>query len=261
MRLLFRQLDIHGLKTDPNIVRRRHFVPVALRCSTDMMRLFLPEWSAEDFEELGPQRQSVPMKRLDSALFTPHLEMFEFLMRIKRTTPYPELNGYQLTRFLGRACKRGSEVMVRHLLALGAPLTGHDYGFTPVVDSLLAACLGESGHGTPCSVRIVRILLSHGAEIRGTEVAVAMKAGNMDLVQTLVDAGADVNEGRPTPLVTAIALERTDLFEALVGLGARLDDEVRRECVETARVEGLESMLAFLEGYGVDVGEPSESRH
>ena len=52
-------------------------------------------------------------------------------------------------------------------------------------------------------------------------------------------------------IVAAIALERPDLFEALVGLGARVDGEVGRVCVK-AKSEGLGSMLAFLEAYGVN---------
>jgi hypothetical protein len=217
VQLLFRKLELHSKIRGPVGVRQSLFARVSAECSTPMMQLFMPPWRADRFEDIDENKRSVAMNTLDRALSTHNLETFDVLMRIKETTPYPELGEEQLASILRRACSRGSEEMARRLLALGAPLEGQDYDFNKVEDPLMTACRGQRGRGTVNSERIVRVLLSHGAQIKGDEIAIAAKTGDLGLVRTLVQAGADVNAGDPKPLVSAIELERTDLFEALVG--------------------------------------------
>jgi hypothetical protein len=219
------------------------------------MRIFMPDdWKDPDFfanieEEMSETVIGSHMQWLKRGLETTNLETFNVLFRMKEQCSDPYIWEEDLARILRMGCEAGAEEMVRRILALDAPLVGHPYGQCDIIDPLEAACKGKDGYGTPNSARIARILLSYGAEIKGHEVAIAAKTQNMDLVRTLVQAGADVNKGDPKPLVSAIASERPDMFRELIRLGARLDDEVLKECVEKARGEGLESMLELLKQY------------
>jgi ankyrin repeat protein len=102
---------------------------------------------------------------------------------------------------------------------------------------------------------IVRILLEHGAELKDDALAIAAKRGHMNVVKVLVELGADVNQGKPRAIVSAISLERKDMFYGLLELGATLDGESGREALEKAREEGLTSMLALVGEHGVDIRE------
>lgn len=253
VQLLFHKLELHSRIRSPRSVRQALFTRVSSDCSTPMMLLFMPKWSPEYFEDLDEDKRSPAMNTLDRALSTSNMETFDTLMRIKETTPYPELDEEHLTSLLNDACQEGSEEMVRRLLALGASLEGYDYEYDKLEDPLKVACSDSFGKGTMNLQRIASALLSHGAQIKGDEIAIAAKTGNLGLVQTLVQAGVDVNTGAPKPLVSAVGLERTDLFEALVGWGARIDGEVGKACAERARLEGLESMLSLLEQHRVNI--------
>jgi hypothetical protein len=253
--LLFDRLETHGVVAKPRDVRRQNFPRVAKTCSTAMMRIFMPDdWKDPDFfanieEDMSETVIGSHMQWLKRGLETTNLETFNVLFRMKEQCSDPYIWEEDLARILRMGCEAGAEEMVRRILALDAPLVGHPHGQCDIIDPLEAACKGKDGYGTPNSARIARILLSYGAEIKGHEVAIAAKTQNMDLVRTLIQAGADVNKGDPKPLVSAIASERPDMFRELIRLGARLDNEVLKECVEKARGEGLESMLELLKQY------------
>jgi hypothetical protein len=256
IQLLLDRLDEHGIMAKSRDVRRVNFPRVAKTCSTAMMRVFMPDdWSPDFFvnieEEMHWSEIAVAshMQWLKRGLETANLETFDSLLRMKEKSSYPEFDEEDSARILRMACEAGAEDMVRRISALDAPLVGHPHGQCAIIDPLEAACKGTRGYGTPNSAPIARILLSHGAEIKGHEVVIAAKTQNMELVRTLVKAGADVNRGEPKPLVSAIALERPDMFKELIRLGARLDDGVLQECVENAREEGLESMVELLKRY------------
>jgi ankyrin repeat protein len=199
------------------------------------------------YEDFKDGKRGYAIDTLDRALLTPNLDTFDFVMGLKKKTQYPDLEKDQLLSLLHSACCYGWVEMAQRLLTLGAPLEDDGPGLWPSKgeDPLRAACRARPGH-TTYSEAIVRLLLSHGARIKGDEVTLAAKTGKIGVVQALVEAGADVNKGDPHPLVSAIALERVDLFKSLLSWGAELNSEVRGACIERAKQENLESMLELL---------------
>jgi hypothetical protein len=179
------------------------------------------------------------MTELKAALRTPSVEAFNFLMRIKAATTYPELCERCLAMWLKWAARKGWYAMVQHLLGLGAsPNIGRG-------QPLSWACL--HGHAS-----IVELLLDHGANFTGREISWAAEKGRWGLVKLLVARGADINSGDPPPLVAAVASERADVVTELVSLGARVDGELGQMVVDRAKKDGLESMLALLKEIKVE---------
>jgi hypothetical protein len=252
VQLLFHKAELHNQRYTPFWVRHSRLTLVARLCSTTMTQLFVPEWPPAHYEDFEGGKRGYATETLDHALLTPHVDTFDFVMGLKKKTQYPDLEKAQLLSLLDSACEYGWVEMAQHLLALGAPLEvvgaplkDDDFVYWKCEDPLRVTCEGHRG-GTMHSEAIVRLLLSHGARIKGDEVALAAETGNIGVVQALVEAGADVNKGEPHPLVSAIALERVDLFKALLSWGAELNSEVKGACVERAKQENLESMLELL---------------
>jgi ankyrin repeat protein len=99
--------------------------------------------------------------------------------------------------------------------------------------------------------------LNIGVKATGA-LAKGSKVSYLDIVRLLLDAGIDANEtvGRRSPLVSAISLEHTAMFNLLLERGADLSEDKAKRCVRKAKAkaQGLESMLRLLEERGVDVG-------
>jgi len=180
-------------------------------------------------------------RTLEKALFTPKTENFDMLARFIEERRKDWVIQPSLSICLRRATRKGWEEMVRHLLSLGAPAGGYNL--------LSAICRGGFEN-------IVRMLPEHGAKFEGYEVANAAKEGRWEMVRLLVDDyGADINDGDPPPVVSAVAYEREDIFRELLQRGAILHNGIGAKAVYRARKDGLESMLLLLQEHGIDITE------
>jgi 26S proteasome non-ATPase regulatory subunit 10 len=151
---------------------------------------------------------------------------------------------------------------VRVLVAAGADVNARSQiGFSPL---LVASQYVEA---TPA----IRLLLEHGARVtiadgeappaaNATPVFFAAHAGNVEILPTLVKAGARVdvatnfvglrNEAIP-PLVVAARFGRTDVARALLGLGAPHDQA--NTALATAVSSNHPELVQFLLDRGADV--------
>lgn len=99
---------------------------------------------------------------------------------------------------LQTACHYGSSDLVPLLLAWGADVHAQGGAFTT---ALHAACFTRPKEGKDGDVKMVQLLLDHGADVNataknklfGTAFQAACAAGNIKLVRLLIDRGADVN--------------------------------------------------------------------
>jgi hypothetical protein len=134
------------------------------------------------------------------------------------------------------------------------------YGHTAVVELLLkhgahpdnTIAVAASHFRT----ELVQRLLDIGVKPTGA-LAKGAKVGSLNMVRLLLEHGVDANETfnyRLSPLVCAINLEHTAMFDLLLEHGAKLQGEDAGDCVRKAKELGLESMLQLLEKKGVDVG-------
>ena len=111
-------------------------------------------------------------------------------------------------------------------------------------DALLKSALG--GYTT-----VARMLLDKGAD---TNVSLEERVAKAE--ERVASREEDSLAKEKSPLVYAIEKENTDLFKLLVKRGARLDLlGTAEECVKQAQKDGLESMLALLKEYAVEVME------
>jgi ankyrin repeat protein len=131
------------------------------------------------------------------------------------------------------------------------------------------------------NIGIVRHLLARGAAPDGDgddTLCLASRAGRMDIVRVLVEAGADVNQipkhwakwrfkKSPGPIINAILLEHEEMAQYLLAHGASLDVPYEGETHLTiAAAQGLETMARFLiqQGQRVDraaVAAAERNRH
>ena len=106
----------------------------------------------------------------------------------------------------------------------------------------------------------VKVLVANGAEVdyhAGTKKTALNSAvyneADMDLIDYLIDNGADVNsgEGHGTPLMSAIYCESIDMVEYLIEKGAKikgLKDNNGKDALEVAQKVGDEEIIDYLKG-------------
>ncbi|KAH8731803.1 ankyrin repeat-containing domain protein [Phaeosphaeriaceae sp. PMI808] len=126
------------------------------------------------------------------------------------------------------------------------------YGADPNIMVANAAKYGRT--------ELVRNLLSRGFKPVGA-LCEAVRGPYLDIVQLLLEAGADVNEktelGHPLPI--AIGAEHATIFDLLVDHGANIHhSSIARACVIEAKANGLTSILGLLENHGVDTKSNGE---
>ncbi|KAF2709052.1 hypothetical protein K504DRAFT_491660 [Pleomassaria siparia CBS 279.74] len=221
-------------------------------------------WDAKWMAGLQSENLSV-WKLFHDALSTPDLETFEFLMQIKASTPHPTLTKARLAFLAWHAARNGWEEMLVRLLALGAPVDYTDAWIYRAGALLHAAC-------TSGTAAILRHILQHPVTLAGNEIGRSAQCGYFGSVKILIEHGANVNYRAtqvgveikrlcgdrlaglpPAPVVSAVLLEHEGLFRCLVQHGALLTGEIGGFLVKEAKARGLESMLALLAEYGVDI--------
>jgi hypothetical protein len=196
---------------------------------------------------------------------TPSVEVFETMLEELRSLGPMILDAGPLGQLAFYAAGNGWEIMLKHLISIGAPLEElHTYLKRY---PLMRAC--EMGHDG-----VVQILLDNGAILRGPEIRYAAQHGHTstvstllksrtkldpafkedclhtaarnsfaDIVRLLLDFGVDPNNGEPAPLIGAVESEHTGIVRLLVGKGAR----VCQILPEARRRTELQSMLELLD--------------
>ncbi len=85
----------------------------------------------------------------------------------------------------------------------------------------LSACSSLSGHIQDGNMVAVKRLIAEGAEVNGGPLAVAAGNNNIEAIQLLLDAGADINESEA--LHSSIRTNSVDAFTYLLEAGANAD--------------------------------------
>ena len=155
---------------------------------------------------------------------------------------------------LMRACENASLAVVERLLAAGANADAtQTSGLTP---SMIAARTG--------SVRVVKALLAHGANVNAataetdvTALMWAVSAPHPDIVQVLIDSGADVRVSSRkgvTPLMTAARSGDIAMAETLITAGADVNDlgSDGTHPLPFAIIQGQNEFALFLLEQGAD---------
>ena len=156
------------------------------------------------------------------------------------------------TAVLARQAELARRVeIVRMLLARGAKVNTRDrFGFTPVASAVAAR-----------STQIIEVLVEAGADLRAeaaglTPLMFAASRGDVETIQLLVKLGAPVNEpstgGDTTALISAISSGKTDAVQALIDLKADVNVRTRsgNTPVKAAQAGGQAEMLALLKAAG-----------
>ncbi|KAF2703835.1 ankyrin [Pleomassaria siparia CBS 279.74] len=241
------------------------------------------KYETDGFDE--PKTKDRRMESLVQRLETPNMHVYDFIMDLRqRTERFDDpIDGLPSERcFLRssqdylngrlRTCaQNGWTKMARLYLLHGASGETPAYKLPKgVLRIILEAC--KYGH-----LDIVQLMIEHGADSHAC-VEVAAKYGHEHIVRWLLDQGAETGEAieeaaasgfgaivkmlldydsgiqvLEIPLVSAIRLEHTAMFELLLERSEPLTDEVAGQLVKTARAEGLDSMIALLDKYGVNV--------
>ncbi|KAI1123552.1 ankyrin repeat-containing domain protein [Nemania abortiva] len=120
--------------------------------------------------------------------------------------------------------------------------------FRPLISAI------ESGN-----VETVELLLWHGADPNWfpptrTALMAAVHKGDLAIVRTLVEYGARVDVGTPSPLVVAVQQENEEIFSYLESKGGLHEPEVGAWAMAYANVFGLDTMVEMLKrkGFGAD---------
>lgn len=130
--------------------------------------------------------------------------------------PKPSSSIAQVHRDLVTAATQGDNKKVKHLLDNDSDITAKDCAV-----ALLAACL--NGHDAAVEVLLTRVTEKKDL---GTALQIAAAFGHTTILQTLLQAGADVNtkdKDGYTALMIAAKKGNTESVKALIANGAQLD--------------------------------------
>lgn len=179
-------------------------------------------------------------------------EVYEYL----KSFLDPDLTTQRMKNMdLAAKATAGDVIMVRRLLETGAEPTPKDTDMRgpPLMYAIRA-----------WHEDVVDLMLEHGADVnerggfrRGTVLTTAANAGSISLLRKLLDAGAEVDLNKDGfTLWQAILGEHTGMVGLLLRLGVN-SERGRRAKVRHARHRGLESMVELLEPW-VMGGGPAE---
>ncbi|OQV24756.1 Ankyrin repeat and KH domain-containing protein 1 [Hypsibius exemplaris] len=150
------------------------------------------------------------------ACYSKRLDLLRFLIEEHGAKVNPESPIAETP--LCSASASGDLDMVRYLLQRGARVNDYDgNGFSP----LMRAC--NEGHAA-----IIPVLLQHGANVNAqnsqyenwTPLCFAILKSNMEIVQSLVTAHANVNLGGTAPLLLAVSFNNMQIVEYLLAHGS-----------------------------------------
>jgi hypothetical protein len=104
---------------------------------------------------------------------------------------------------------------------------------------------------------VVRLLLEHDADPNWfsrmeTPLMVAARKRAVTIARILLDAGADVNDGCPPPIVLAVWKEDREMYDLLRKYGANINSHTGGWAMAIAKREGLESMVQLLVQEGMN---------
>lgn len=137
---------------------------------------------------------------------------------------------------LQTACHYGNSDLVPLLLSWGADVHAQGGAFTT---ALHAACFTIPKEGKDGDVRMVQLLLDHGADVNataknkplGTAFQAACAAGNIKLIRLLLDRGTDINlqgGGYGSALQSACQWGHTEVVRFLLDNGVDVNAPVYR---------------------------------
>lgn len=149
----------------------------------------------------------------------------------------PNARDYTGKPILISAASRGNPEIVQALIGAGADINTKDsLSWTP----LYAAAM--RGH-----TQVVKLLLdTNGIQVTGADLAVAAGGGNMvphggkaEIVQMLIDAGADVNWGDGEALRNAAWSGNAEIVKMLLTAGANPNLKDRSDMTPLSRAKGM----------------------
>ncbi|KAH7079655.1 hypothetical protein FB567DRAFT_533069 [Paraphoma chrysanthemicola] len=227
---------------------------------------------SEEFRDEG--------EALDKAMLTTSSEVLQFVERLRQEyLPWPHPEPYLKERLRDAAQVRNFEMVV-HLLAQGANAQGGMDLHPPYVTN---GPIEKAAQRGITHWNVIELLIKHGAD-PNVAVAAAVDRGKVDLLRTMLEhglqppptfqkptfgpfldivrlllkVGTSVDLAEPVgmnhPLVGAIKMEHTALFDLLIKSGVKLHAPgIAEACVQIAKKDGLESMLQLLQKHGVEI--------
>lgn len=124
----------------------------------------------------------------------------------------------------------------------------------PYHNALQAA--SDSGH-----LKVVQRLLQHGVEIDdakpgGSAIYHASCKGHHEIVRLLLDRGADVNAGEESPVHAAVESDRFDILQTLIDSGANVEGGfLGQTALYRASQHGRTQMVRLLLEWGADANQ------
>lgn len=186
--------------------------------------------------------------------------------------PEQKTNDYRYSLLAQMACITGDQDCVELLLQYGMDVNGTVSDQDPI-ESRFQYCVDVSSHhyGTLLqaasrvgNVEIVECLFKAGADvnilqgIRGTALRAAVTGGHEELVRSLIARGADVNlchkDGRVSSVLhVALKSNNPEMFKALLVAGADMRNSHQQHILITVCKNGDATLVEHLLGSGVDV--------
>jgi hypothetical protein len=201
--------------------------------------------------EYKPRR--LYLEFLDSCLRAPNEAVFNRIFEYRQNTILQGSISQPILRFVTiHHVERRNVSMVQFLLE--KHWQESPTKFFP--GALLQAC--ENRH-----IEMVRLLLRYAAPQERKSaglVSTAAAGGSLELVKLLLEQGNDIDEPRvvvpklPPAIVSAVALEHTEMFHFLRNCGAAFESQaIIADAIGRAKNDGLDSMLELLEQQGIDI--------
>jgi ankyrin repeat protein len=154
------------------------------------------------------------------------------------------------------AVREGHESMIQLLLDNGFSVNHKDsHGRTALHKAVQS-----------CDITIIRMLLDRGALIdapgpKDTVLTVAVRSGRHDIVQTLLDHGADLSDGRwHVPVFAAVDKRRFDIVDMILLRDVHINDSTRLgTALYQAAWGGLGTLVKVLLKHGAKADDHEES--
>lgn len=178
-----------------------------------------------------------------------HASIVRFLLDRIETARRPRLQELILLT----VSEHGHEIIAQWMLDLGTNIHAGLGNRDPPIQRAVAG-----GH-----YRIVQLLLAGGASQvegrHGTLLHQAAWRGFVKVAQVLIDHGADIDACRPTPIAVAASCGHVDMVQFLIEKGANLPLEASGHmALRCAARNGHELIIRLLVGGGVDVDGTDE---